>query len=410
MRVFVLASGVMLAACGCAWASGYQDFSLGISAGNRGDNEGAIQALTRALGDPDLPQHLRATAFVARGDAYAAKKQNDAAIADYTAAINLRPDYPEAIAERAVVNSAAHRYPEAVADRSRLIKDNPYDLEAYLDRALLYYAMHQYADEISDCNAILSLWPKISVNVKMTPQGSIYWFRGNAYFLLGQYDQAIADFTTAAELNEKLSVAYADRGVAEMMKGALDEAHSDLDEAVDRSDDNSTTRGSVIGGVDFNVQADASAAGWELGIDEWAMGRFDNAARSFEHALKRSPKNSLAALGLAITFAKSGASENLSGDAASVDLAIWPGPILALWLGKSTADQLRAAADRGGSDGVAQRHCQVNFYLGEWQLAHSDAASAHAALGVAASECPPGVIEKEAAQVELGRMQVAARK
>jgi tetratricopeptide (TPR) repeat protein len=405
MRTLLLAGAAVLAICGVAWATGYQDFNLGISAGNRDDDDTAVQLLTRALAESDLPQHLKATTYVARGRVFAYRKQYDAAIADFTAALRIRPDYPEAYANRAATFAEYHRFAEAIADDSSLIHLNPYDLDAYMARVTLYDAVGQYADAIADCSTILNLWPKLPIELSPSPQAPIYWLRGSFHRMTGDYDKAIADDGMAIQLNSKLAAAYADRGRARMLKGQFEEAGADLDRAFEHSADDTSARGSIVGGVDFRVHTDAGGVAWNKGFVEWDMGRFDAARASFAQAVNLSPKNPDALLGLAISLTKSSPSDELARDAASADLTRWPGPILAFWLGKSSADQMRAAAEQSGD--AARKRCQANFYLGEWQLRHNDLVSAHNALQAAASDCPPDVVEMEAAQVELGRALVA---
>ena len=82
----------------------------------------------------------------------------------------------------------------------------------------------------------------------------------------------------------------------------------------------------------------------------------------------------------------------------------------ALYLGRSTVDQVRAAAELGAQEDIAFQRCAANFYIGEWQLAHNDAVSARISLQAAASGCPPDELELEAAKLELGRMSVAESK
>jgi tetratricopeptide (TPR) repeat protein len=407
MRTLLLAGAAALAICGLAWATGYQDFNLGISAGNRDDGDTALQALTHALQAADLPQHLRAATLVARGRVYASKKQYDAAIADFTAALRVRPDYQEAYVNRAAVYAENHHFAEAIADTSSLIHANPYDLDAYVNRLILFDQVGRYDDAISDCTTILNLWPRIPVEINPSPQAPIYWLRGNFYRVTGQYDLAIADDGTAIAMNNKLAAAFADRGRAHMLKGQFGEAGADLDQALSRSAEDITSRGSLVGGVDFRVHPDPASITWNKGFAEWDMGQFDAAHQSFAQSLAASPKNSYAVLGLAISSTKASSPDNLAKNAASVDLDRWPGPIVALWLGRTSVDHVRAAAAQPGAISIGEKACQLNFYLGEWQLRHNDPVSAHKSLQAAASNCPPDVAEMEAAQVELGRALVA---
>lgn len=56
--------------------------------------------------------------------------------------------------------------------------------------------------------------------------------RGNAYFGMGDYDHAIADYTATIRLDPKGAYAFYDRGAAYQVKGAIDHAIADYTEAI----------------------------------------------------------------------------------------------------------------------------------------------------------------------------------
>jgi tetratricopeptide (TPR) repeat protein len=55
--------------------------------------------------------------------------------------------------------------------------------------------------------------------------------RGVAYVLIGQYDQAISDYTKAIEINPEFARAYNNRGVAYYFKGKYKKAWVDVSKA-----------------------------------------------------------------------------------------------------------------------------------------------------------------------------------
>jgi tetratricopeptide (TPR) repeat protein len=93
-----------------------------------------------------------------RGNGYRIKGLNDQAIADYTEAITLRPDYINAYDNRGVVYQAKGLYDQAIADYTQAIALKP-------DKANAYYN------------------------------------RGGAYEEKGQRDQAVADYRMAAKID-----------------------------------------------------------------------------------------------------------------------------------------------------------------------------------------------------------------
>jgi lipoprotein NlpI len=57
--------------------------------------------------------------------------------------------------------------------------------------------------------------------------------RGFAYCEIGQYDQAISDFSKAIEINPQLAHAYNNRGWAYIKKWQYDQAISDFDKTIE---------------------------------------------------------------------------------------------------------------------------------------------------------------------------------
>ena len=68
--------------------------------------------------------------------------------------------------------------------------------------------------------------------IKIFAIPSFYTYRGNSYVLTSQFDQSIADYNKAIQLNPNYSAAYNNRGVAWGNKGDLDKALADLNKAI----------------------------------------------------------------------------------------------------------------------------------------------------------------------------------
>jgi tetratricopeptide (TPR) repeat protein len=58
-----------------------------------------------------------------------------------------------------------------------------------------------------------------------------YLNRGNAYTGKGQYDQALADYNKAVEINPKFAPSYSNRGRLYFLKKEYDKAWDDVHEA-----------------------------------------------------------------------------------------------------------------------------------------------------------------------------------
>ena len=378
LRAPLLAGVIFLAVANAAHASGYQDFNQGVAAYMHGDYAGAVQLLTRALSEPDLPDHLKPVAYLERGEAFLAAKKYDPAIADYTSALQVKPDYFLAWLKRATAESAKGNYLQAIADDTQAQRLRPMSPMPILDRIAVYRSVGRYADELADCNTLLAT---------VSTDTTILLLRSDAYRYLGQYDAAIKDASTVIHEDRKSDSAYGARGRAYQLKGDFKDALDDYEDALD-------------------LNADLLVAKWGKAYTLLDMGRFADAQDTFAQILKSNPKLSEAALGIALVHMRSGASpvDELTKASAALDADAWPGPIVGLVLGKSTPEQVRAASTRGNPATLAERQCAANFYIGEWQLFRGDVTSAQSSLQNAATACPPDIPVAESARVELNRI------
>lgn len=103
--------------------SGYTSFRKGLAATREGAMTAAIKHYSQAIDSQDwLEKHL---AFSRRGDAYSDQGNLDAALADYSAAIRLKPDYTDAMMRRALVYEAKEMTDHAISDYRRVTELDP---------------------------------------------------------------------------------------------------------------------------------------------------------------------------------------------------------------------------------------------------------------------------------------------
>jgi lipoprotein NlpI len=144
-----------------------------------------LAACTRAITSKQLSNENLAITYSNRGNAWTAKGEYDRAIADYTEAIRLNPQFAAAHTNRCIAWDAKGDNERAIADCSEAIRLNP-----------------QYADG--------------------------YFNRGVAWSAKGEYDRAIADYSEAIRLDPTGALRYMDRGVAEFLSDRLDAAAEDF--------------------------------------------------------------------------------------------------------------------------------------------------------------------------------------
>jgi tetratricopeptide (TPR) repeat protein len=98
------------------------------------------------------------------------------------------------------------------------------------------------------------------------------------------------------------------------------------------------------------------------------------------------------------------AEQTLAQDAGTSGGGDWPGPIVALYLGKSAPDAAQKAAASPDPARQRDQRCEANFYIAHWHLLRSEREAAAQLLRDAQSGCPGSFLENEAAVAELRRL------
>jgi tetratricopeptide (TPR) repeat protein len=99
-----------------------------------------------------------------------------------------------------------HESDEAIADYTRAIEIQPDFLDAYFGRGTVYLKQGKLDEAFADFNHTIELNPDYAHG---------YWGRGGAYYVLGDYPKAIADYREYERLTGKLE-AYMRQRIEEM--------------------------------------------------------------------------------------------------------------------------------------------------------------------------------------------------
>lgn len=199
-------------------------------------------------------------AYLNRGVLLAARKRAyDRAIEDFDRVLALEPDNVDALVARGDAYSQLKQFGRAMADLDRAVTlAPPRSPVARIARGQAQSRMGNQADAQRDYEAALAIDPRSApalVNLAAVtalrgdPAGAIplldraiaidkddplaFYNRGYAHFVLKQYDQALADYTAAIDLDGTMGLAYNNRALTRVilnrdLKGALD----DSDEAL----------------------------------------------------------------------------------------------------------------------------------------------------------------------------------
>jgi tetratricopeptide (TPR) repeat protein len=179
----------------------------------------AIAAFTRAI--ELAPDFLDAR--YNRGLAFSRSNRLAEADQDFSKAIELSPSYAKAYNSRAAVRLRAGRFNEALADINKGIALNPHDAEAYVTRGTIYAVARHYAEAIEDYDRAIGL----------SPDDAAAWFnRGTALSNFGRPDQALSDLDHAIALDPNYAEAYVNRANLRAAARRFDEAMPDYDRAI----------------------------------------------------------------------------------------------------------------------------------------------------------------------------------
>ncbi len=242
----------------------------------------------------------RAAAYANAGLLRYSAHEPDAAMAYFRDALALDPKSDAAHAGRADVEFATGNYDAAVADASKAVALKPNDHpDAYLLLGTL-------ADRKGDHQAKIDY---ISKAIALAPgYAQAYTIRSDGYEAQGKYDLALADLdraialdpSLAAAVQQKYEIIYVGRGDAEMKTGATQVAIGDYSAALrlnpanagwlNRRGDAYNVTGhftNAIADLSQAIQADPSygAAYGNRGVSYMQTGRDDLALADFDKAV-----------------------------------------------------------------------------------------------------------------------------
>lgn len=377
MKSLIGGTILLVAATGWASADGYKDFNAGVAAAGRFDKAEAIMFLSHALSAPDLPEHLRPVAYLARSQVYYDGNQYDSAIADLDAALRLDPNYVDAYIGRCAAHGEKGQLAEAIADCSNAVRLEPQNWQLRDLRVHLNLLAKHYDAAIADYSEFISARPG---------NADLLLGRSEAFRQIGQLDRAWADAKAAHDLASSSSTPYLELALIECLQGKLSDSLSDLRAAM-------------------NKMSNAGTGLYLLkGLLQWAMGRYSDAADSSQACLGLDQTQVFCFLLLSLSDSKIGKDvpTEVSTRFSGVSLTKWPGPLLGLFLGKTTPQQAEAAAHAAGAGELEA--CEADFNIGEWQSLHGNATEAKRLLSAAAVDCPAGETTREIALLDAGRL------
>lgn len=245
---------------------------------------------------------------------------------------------------------ANKKYGSAIAKFSVAIKVEPTFATAYYNRNLAYIAMHQF--ELAARDHIEGIIQATTAYIKPGDYRG-YSARGQALLEKGEYEKAIDDLTQAIDLPGGNAGLYGLRGWAFAAKRDYEKAVTDLTRYIEWREG----------------RPDWQAVGYaDRGRAQLYKGALAEAVKDLEKANELAPENASIALWLDIVHRRSKLPSRLKDTSKRLDMTAWPAPVIRLFLGELTTEQAREAGKHKDRAEQYWRACEMTFYTGQLEL------------------------------------------
>ena len=165
--------------------------------------------------DP-VAYHNRALALKDAGD-------YERAIADFTTALSISPQFIDAYNNRGLAYKNKKEFKKALADFDTALSLSPRYAKAWCNRGLTCTVIGEYQRAIADLNQALALDPQFAIAC---------YNRGNAYAAIAENERAIADYTQALSIDPFYAEAYNNRANLFLKEKLYDRAIEDYSQAL----------------------------------------------------------------------------------------------------------------------------------------------------------------------------------
>jgi len=173
------------------------------------------------------------------------------ALSDYSEAIRLNPQYPDAFYNRAATLDASGNLRAALSDYDQALKLNPAQADVYNNRGWILFRLGDRTNAMLDYNKAISLNPNFA---------EAYNNRGWAYHSSGDTKSAMQDYNRAIMLNQAFVLPYSNRAVIKAQSGDFAGAIADYDKIISlRPDDKSAYYYRGMAYFDLNTKEKACA-------------------------------------------------------------------------------------------------------------------------------------------------------
>ncbi len=170
----------------------------------------ALVDLNHLIKQPLIDRTIRGQAYTARAELSRDQNNIEAAIADFSAAINLMPDDATAYYERGVVYYIQAEYEKAFKDMTQVVSIRQDVPGAYYLLGVVNNQLKQYADAVKQFDTYIKAQPDDYLG---------YAGRASAFVQQEQYQKALTDLNQAMKLQARDPNLYLQRGLVQQKLG-----------------------------------------------------------------------------------------------------------------------------------------------------------------------------------------------
>jgi tetratricopeptide (TPR) repeat protein len=212
--------------------------------------EEALAGYDQALEiQPDFAQALSN-----RGNVLFELKRHEEALASYDQALEIQPDFAQALSNRGNVLFELKRYEEALASCEGALAIQPDFAQALSNRGNVLFELKRYEEALAGYDQALAIQPDFAQTISN---------RGNVLFELKRYEEALAGYDQALAIQPDFAQALSNRGNVLFKLKRYEEALASYDLALAiRSDlpEAHHGRGTVLGTFEFKRYEEALAS------------------------------------------------------------------------------------------------------------------------------------------------------
>ncbi len=220
---------------------------------------------------------------------------------------------------------------------------------------------------------------------------TLYLMRASAYLNKGLIDEAMEDAKHSLNIAPDNHPGVALRGIIYLAQGKCEDSIYDMDKAIQS---NYTTDNKIISTL-FSVRGAAELCTLSL----------EPAINDLRASLQQDPDDDLKSyttLLLHIARLRAGQDDKeFNINSASLSKGKWPAPLIALYRGEGSIEEVFSKAKAGNTTERADQLCDFNFYIAEFYLLNGMKGKAQPLFEAARDNCSKINFERSLAQAEL---------